>query len=729
MSSNSSSETVRTQGQTGPVGRPGPAPSQPSASPQAQLINFLGTPSEVCRHIGELLCNLELQALAPLLRGDYDIELRGETPRQALERLASWPATTDAARRALAALNSNSTPDSTATPADPPPDPRYARARDSLIAFAQLMFGKRFKIRKVTRLLAAKLEEAVRQVEGGGLARKIINVPPRTGKTRLVSRLATAWFMGRNPYLNVIVACHNTKLASGIGDDVLTYIKSADYSRVFPGVRVSDSSGSKTDFKLIVTDEAGDHVGGEFGAYGRGGGYTGHGAHWLVLDDLMKETEVDSAAALEVVHVSIQALVSRLDPEGVSCVIVPNTRYRINDSCGYLLNDYASEGPWDVVVAPLYAENEKYLAVGKRKLEDGQTEDVLAQVADHVLPPVLLLDGTELPGEVWSRASGDVLKPYTEEAAARHRARLLRTRPNEFWGQYQQRPVAATGNMIDPSCLRPYTVTPLTLDRRSYARVVISGDTGEGKNTVTGARSAFGVHGEPFDSRNACEACQNAPQFKGGCTACRGSGLGPASRLLELAAYPWQQPDQIKLLKALATRWRADVILIEDKSTGPSIAQALWRDPACWQCEGRMPAQKGCSACGGSGTWARCLVQLEPVEGDKVVRMSAELPNLRDGQYGVPADCKAVPPTWQGVGYTPGVNWVQEMRDEMLHFPRGKYKDRCDQFSQYGRWRRLNPLPRTAGVGPVQGTVERPAYGEQSRTVSRAVEGKPFAAF
>jgi len=728
MSSNSSSDQVRTLQGAAQQARSQSAP--PAAPPAHPLINFLGTPSEVCRHIGEILGNPELQALAPSLRGDYDIELRGETPRQALERLATWPATADAAHRALAALNADSSTDSTDNSASgTTPDPRYARARDSLIAFAQLMFGKRFRVRPVARLLAGKLEEATRTTEAGGRARKIVNVPPQVGKTRLVSRLFVAWFMGRNPYLNVILACHNAKLAASIGDDVLSYMKSADYRKIFPDVRVSDSSSSKTEFKLIVTDTDGDHVGGEFGAYGRGGGYTGHGAHLLVLDDILKETEADSAAALEDVQKSIQALTSRLDPEGVSCVIVPNTRYRQNDGCGFLLDEYASEGPWDVVVAPLYAESERFMAVGKTKGEDGQFTDVMAQVADHVLPPCMLLDGTELPQEVWLRPEGDVLAPYGVERAERLRAKLLRTAPNEFWGQYQQRPVAATGNMIDPSCLRPYTVTPLTLDRRSYARVVISGDTGEGKNTVTGARSAFGVHGEPFDSRNSCEACQNAPQLRGGCTACRGSGLGPASRLLELAAYPWQQPDQIKLLKALATRWRADVILIEDKSTGPSIAQALWRDPSCWQCEGRMPAQKGCAACGGSGTWARCLVQLEPVEGDKVVRMSAELPNLRDGQYGVPADCKAVPPTWQGVGYTPGINWVQELRDEMLHFPRGKYKDRCDQFSQYGRWRRLNPLPRTAGVGPVQGAMERPAYGEQSRTVSRAVEGKPFAAF
>ena len=704
----------------------------------AARVNFLGTPAEVCRHLGELAQSPELTRLAPRCLGDYDVDLQNLTLTEALQRLLTWPAITDVVRSVLNKLSEGEKLTDRQTEhqnnEQPETDPKYARARESLLAFAQLMFGKRFKLRKVTRLLAAKLEEVARAIERGGRARTIVNVPPRTGKTRLVSRLFVAWFMGRNPYLDVILACHNAKLAASIGDDVLHYIHSQDFKKVFRGVRVSESSGSKTEFKLIVSETApdgteADHVGGEFGAYGRGGGYTGHGAHLLILDDLMKETEVDSAAVIDEVQRAIQALTSRLDPEGVSGVVVPNTRYRLNDGCGYLLDEYASEGPWDVVAAPLFAEREKFMCIGKTKGEDGQSADVMAQVADHVLPPCLLLDGTILPEETWHREEGDVLEPYKPAGAIRIKERLLRTRSNEFWGQYQQRPVAATGNMVDPSKLRVYLVTPQVLDRRSYARVMVSVDTGEGKNTVTGARSAFGVYGEPYDARNPCEVCSGRADQKSTCVACRGSGLGPAVLVLEIAAFPWQQPDQILVAKCLATRWRADGIIIEDKSTGPSVAQALWRDPSCWQCLGRMPAQRGCRACGGSGQWARCMVQLEGVEGDKVVRMSAALPALGDGQYGVPADYRAIPPSWTGAGYTPGSNWVQEVRDEMLHFPRGTFKDRCDQFSQYDRWRRLNPLPRAANAPVVQGSQGPTGYAEQSRAVSRAVEGKPFAAF
>ena len=64
----------------------------------------------------------------------------------------------------------------------------------------------------------------------------------------------------------------------------------------------------------------------------------------------------------------------------------------------------------------------------------------------------------------------------------------------------------------------------------------------------------------------------------------------------------------------------------------------------------------------------------------------------RDGQYALPSDPLAVPPTWTGVGYTPGVKWTEDFRGELLHFPRSKFKDRADQLSQAVNYRTVNPL-------------------------------------
>ena len=195
-------------------------------------------------------------------------------------------------------------------------------------------------------------------------------------------------------------------------------------------------------------------------------------------------------------------------------------------------------------------------------------------------------------------------------------------------------------------------------------------------------------------------ATPNAPASPH-CKLCRGSGLGAPVRILEILAYPWQSPDQVLVLKAIADRWRPDVILIEDKSTGPGVAQTLRRDT----------------------DWVRCPIQMVEPRGDKVVRMSNALPSLRDGQYALPSDPLAVPPTWTGVGYTPGVKWTEDFRGELLHFPRSKFKDRADQLSQAVNYRTVNPLA-VASSSKVGGS-----WAQQSQAVSRKLAGASFKAF
>ena len=671
-----------------------------------ERFNFSGTASEIARQVA-IKANLPqlLHAANAVEWDDYEHSIRGKTIPEALAWLShSWPALESAITA------SRITAEAAAATTEEPPDPRYQRAYDSLAAFCQLMM-KRFKLRPVTRLIIAKLEEATRRIESGQRARLIVSVPPRIGKTQLVSRLFPAWFMGRNPHLSTMSATLNAKNAGSIGDDVLGYIKHPDYAKVFPRVSLSGSSKSKTEFKLFSDGE----LGGEYGSYGRGGGYTGRGAHLLIVDDLMKETEVDSEAVLSEAHKAVQALSSRLDPEDVTCWIIVNTRYRENDVIGYVLSEYSSDGPWEVVSAPLIADHTLSGVLGVRvKPEDGEAQGsqgseatVEAQIADHVLPPQLQLNGEWLPETVWHREDGDVLEPYKQRNAYARREMLLRTNPQEWWGQYQCSPVAATGNMVDPSWFGTWEVTPQALLRATYARLFVSVDTGEGKS-VTGARSAIGIYGEPHAVFNKCP-CLAAASVSGPpataasphCKLCRGSGLGAPVRILEILAYPWQSPDQVLVLKAIADRWRPDVILIEDKSTGPGVAQTLRRDT----------------------DWVRCPIQMVEPRGDKVVRMSNALPSLRDGQYALPSDSLAVPPTWTGVGYTPGVKWTEDFRGELLHFPRSKFKDRADQLSQAVNYRTVNPMA-VASSTKVGGS-----WAQQSQAVSRKLAGGAFRAF
>ena len=191
-----------------------------------------------------------------------------------------------------------------------------------LAAFCQLMM-KRFKLRPVTRLIIAKLEEATRRIESGQRARLIVSVP-----LALVKLSSSADCSPRGSWVATLTyrRCRPRSTPR-------TRAPSATMCSGTSGTRITRRSSScltvglvevKTEFKLFSDGE----LGGEYGSYGRGGGYTGRGAHLLIVDDLMKETEVDSEAVLSEAHKAVQALSSRLDPEDVTCWIIVNTRYR-----------------------------------------------------------------------------------------------------------------------------------------------------------------------------------------------------------------------------------------------------------------------------------------------------------------------------------------------------------------------------------------------------------------
>lgn len=59
------------------------------------------------------------------------------------------------------------------------------------------------------RLMASLLETA----ERGELRRLMINLPPRLGKSSLCSQLFPAWYLGRHPDRNVIIATHSAELS------------------------------------------------------------------------------------------------------------------------------------------------------------------------------------------------------------------------------------------------------------------------------------------------------------------------------------------------------------------------------------------------------------------------------------------------------------------------------------------------------------------------------------
>ena len=112
-------------------------------------------------------------------------------------------------------------------------------AYDDLIEFCKLMMPD-FIVGKHHRILANMLMG----IEKGDKDRVCVNIPPRHGKSQLVSIFYPAWFLGRNPGKKVMMVSHTTDLAVDFGRKVRNLIATDQYRSIFPTVQLAQDSKS-----------------------------------------------------------------------------------------------------------------------------------------------------------------------------------------------------------------------------------------------------------------------------------------------------------------------------------------------------------------------------------------------------------------------------------------------------------------------------------------------------
>lgn len=151
--------------------------------------------------------------------------------------------------------------------------------RDDLIAFCCHMQSD-YKVGGHHKRLASLLED----IEARRKDRICVSVPPRHGKSQLVSIYYAAWYMGRNPTHKVMLVSHTTDLAVDFGRKIRNLIASAAYREVFPDVSLASDSKSAGRWST--------NQGGEFFAAGVGSALAGRGAHLLLVDDPHSEQDI-----------------------------------------------------------------------------------------------------------------------------------------------------------------------------------------------------------------------------------------------------------------------------------------------------------------------------------------------------------------------------------------------------------------------------------------------------
>ncbi len=200
-----------------------------------------------------------------------------------------------------------------------------------------------------------QLIDALQRLAERRYSRLIVMMPPRHGKSELVSRLFPAWCFARNKDEQIILASYSADLAGAMNRDCQKIITSDAYKTLFPNVRLSESR----DDNAVKNTKRFDIVGGKghYIAAGVGGGITGSGATVGIIDDPVKNSqESDSKTYRDKTWAwYTSTFETRFEPDNIE--IICQTRWHEDDLTGRILQDV--EPDTEIISLPALAEKDE----------------------------------------------------------------------------------------------------------------------------------------------------------------------------------------------------------------------------------------------------------------------------------------------------------------------------------------------------------------------------------
>jgi predicted phage terminase large subunit-like protein len=198
--------------------------------------------------------------------------------------------------------------------------------------FARFVSGGRWSM---APHLAAIDRAIVDTIEGRTAPILVIEAPPRHGKSELISRYLPAWYLGRYPDRRVMLAGYGASFARGWGRKARGLL--AEHGDSLFGVEIDRGVSASADWGLSGNE-------GGMVTAGTGGPLTGRGAHLLIIDDPIKNSDQARSQTICDNHWDWwQTTAStRIEPGG--CTIIIATRWCMDDLSGRLIDAAKEEG-------------------------------------------------------------------------------------------------------------------------------------------------------------------------------------------------------------------------------------------------------------------------------------------------------------------------------------------------------------------------------------------------
>lgn len=192
----------------------------------------------------------------------------------------------------------------------------------------------------------ATISEELDKVVSGETKRLILNMPPRHGKSELVSRRLPALFLGKFPQAKVMATANETRLARENCRDVRRVMESVAYRELFPASHLPARSKLRRTSDLIDGP-----LGGSYRAAGIGANVTGFGFDLGIVDDPYRNrADADSPVVRERIWKWLSGtFLHRADNPDARIVLIMH-RWNIDDMVGRLKEEEKAGGTkWRVL--------------------------------------------------------------------------------------------------------------------------------------------------------------------------------------------------------------------------------------------------------------------------------------------------------------------------------------------------------------------------------------------
>lgn len=221
-------------------------------------------------------------------------------------------------------------------------------------------------------VLAKHLEElnsALLKVASGEIKRLAVFMPPRHGKSELISKYFPAWYLGTNPDKRIILTSYEADFAASWGKKVREILR--EFQDVY-NIRIDDKSAARNRWDIAGHD-------GGMGTSGVGGAITGKGASILIIDDPVKNAEQANSQTYRdrAKDWYRSTAYTRLEPDGA--VILIQTRWHEDDLGGWLLEE--GEDEWTIINLP--AINEQGEALWADRFSVERLQEIKAEIGEY----------------------------------------------------------------------------------------------------------------------------------------------------------------------------------------------------------------------------------------------------------------------------------------------------------------------------------------------------------